>query len=136
MVLHPEKEAAARAVFEKWELDFATVGHTTDDLRFRVFWQGDEVANLPIKELGDEAPEYDRPWTKSAAPVAVSDIPEMDVADALLKLVGSPALSSRRWVWEQYDTLIMGNSLQLPGGDAGVIRIDGHPRRRWPSPPT
>ena len=53
MVLHPEKEAEARAVFEKWELDFATVGHTTDDLRFRVMWQGEEVANLPIKDLGD-----------------------------------------------------------------------------------
>ena len=67
MVLHPEKEAEARAVFEKWELDFATVGNTTDDLRFRVMWQGEEVANLPIKDLGDEAPEYDRPWTAADA---------------------------------------------------------------------
>src|SRR5690606_41080736 len=100
MVLHPEKETAARAVFEKWELDFATVGETTDDLRFRVFWQGEEVANLPIKELGDEAPEYDRPWTvpNGPAPLADGDVPEMDVADALLRLLGSPNLSSRRWV--------------------------------------
>ncbi len=128
MVLHPEKEAEARKVFEKWELDFATVGKTTDDLRFRVLWQGDEVANLPIKDLGDEAPEYDRPWTEPKAPAALasSDVPQMDVAEALLALVGGHQCSSRRWVYEQYDTLIQGNSMQRPGGDAGVIRVDGH----------
>ncbi|HVW92115.1 MAG TPA: AIR synthase-related protein, partial [Devosia sp.] len=128
MVLHPEKEAEARAVFEKWELDFATVGHTTDDLRFRVMWQGSEVANLPIKDLGDEAPEYDRPWIKPPrpAPIATNDIPRMDVAEALLRLVGGHHGASRRWVYEQYDTLIGGNTLQRPGGDAGVIRVDGH----------
>jgi phosphoribosylformylglycinamidine synthase len=131
MVLHPEKEAEARAIFEKWELDFATVGITTDDLRFRVKWKGEEVANLPIKELGDEAPEYSRPWTPPAPPTPLDadDIPQMDIADALLRLVGSPALSSRRWVYEQYDTWIQGNSLQLPGGDAGVVRVDGHPTK-------
>ncbi|QYO75227.1 phosphoribosylformylglycinamidine synthase subunit PurL [Devosia salina] len=128
MVLHPEKEPEARKVFEKWELDFATVGHTTDDLRFRVIWQGDEVANLPIKELGDEAPEYDRPWTEPKAPatLAKDDVPQMDVAEALLALVGGHQCSSRRWVYEQYDTLIQGNTMQRPGGDAGVIRVDGH----------
>ncbi|MEO6395336.1 MAG: phosphoribosylformylglycinamidine synthase subunit PurL [Devosia sp.] len=131
MVLHPSREAAARAVFQKWELDFATVGVTTDDLRFRVRWQGQEVANLPIKELGDAAPEYDRHWTKAEpqAPLRADDIPQMPVADALLKLIGSPALSSRRWVYEQYDTWIQGNSLQRPGGDAGVIRVEGHPTK-------
>ncbi|WP_449395486.1 phosphoribosylformylglycinamidine synthase subunit PurL [Devosia riboflavina] len=128
MVLHPEKEPEARAVFEKWELDFATVGKTTDDLRFRVLWQGEEVANLPIKDLGDEAPEYDRPWLEPKIPAALAadDVPQMDVADALLKLVGGHQCSSRRWVYEQYDTLIQGNSIQRPGGDAGVIRVLGH----------
>jgi phosphoribosylformylglycinamidine synthase len=127
MVLRPEKEAEARAVFEKWELDFATVGVTTGDLRFRVSWQGREVANLPIKELGDEAPEYDRSWVKPPPQERRIRNPEvMDIADALLRLVGGPNGASRRWVFEQYDTLIGGNSLQLPGGDAGVIRIDGH----------
>ncbi|HTN63684.1 MAG TPA: AIR synthase-related protein, partial [Devosia sp.] len=131
MVLHPAKEAEARAVFVKWELDFATVGKTTDDLRFRVLWQGEEVANLPIKDLGDEAPEYDRPWvaTRPPAPLAATDIPQMDVADALLALVGGHQTASRRWVYEQYDTLIQGNSLQRPGGEAGVIRVDGHPTK-------
>jgi phosphoribosylformylglycinamidine synthase subunit PurL len=128
MVLRPEKEGEAKAIFVKWGLDFAIVGKTTDDLRFRVLHQGVEVANLPIKELGDEAPEYDRPWTPAVKPAALpdNDVPQADVADALVKLVGSPNNSSRRWVYEQYDTLIQGNSLQRPGGDAGVVRVEGH----------
>jgi phosphoribosylformylglycinamidine synthase len=131
MVLRPEKEKEAEAIFTKWGLDFAVVGRTTDDLRFRILHKGDEVANLPIKELGDQAPEYDRPWVepKPPAPLAANDVPETDVAKALLKLVGSPDLSSRRWVYEQYDTLIQGNSLQRPGGDAGVVRVEGHPTK-------
>ncbi|MBS9720691.1 phosphoribosylformylglycinamidine synthase subunit PurL [Tianweitania sp. BSSL-BM11] len=128
MVLKPEKEAEAEAIFVKWGLDFAIVGKTTDDLRFRVLHQGVEVANLPIKDLGDQAPEYDRPHVepKKPAPLAANDIPQADIADALLKLLNSPDMSSRRWVYEQYDTLIQGNSLQRPGGDAGVVRVEGH----------
>jgi len=130
MVLRPEQEAEAEAIFRKWGLDFAIVGHTTDDLRFRVRHQGEEVADLPIKDLGDQAPEYDRPWLEPvpAAPLA-GPLPACDVASDLLRLLASPDLSSRRWVWEQYDTLIQGNSLQIPGGDAGVIRVDGHPSK-------
>ena len=129
MVLRPQMQAEAEAIFRKWGLDFAIVGRTTDDLRFRVFHQGDEVADLPIKELGDQAPEYDRPWAaaKAPAPLDPAAVPLADVAEALIRLVGSPNLSSRRWVWEQYDTLIQGNSLQIPGGDAGVVRVDTHP---------
>lgn len=129
MVLKPEKAEEAEAIFVKWGLDFAIVGKTTDDLRFRVMHQGVEVANLPIKELGDEAPEYDRPWKEPGrhAPLSLASVPEVeDYADALLKLVGSADQSSRRWVYEQFDTIIQGNSLQIPGGDAGVIRVDGH----------
>ncbi len=132
MVLRPEKEDEAKAIFVKWGLDFAIVGKTTDDLRFRVLHQGIEVANLPIKDLGDEAPEYDRLWQASPRP---ADLPASEIAEpadynaALLKLVGSPNQSSRRWVWEQYDTFIQGNSLQRPGGDAGVVRVDGHPTK-------
>ena len=131
MVLKPEKEAEAEAIFRKWGLDFAIVGKTTDDLRFRILHRGAEVANLPIKELGDEAPEYDRPWEAGETPAALTydDVPRTPVSQALLKLLGSPNLSSRRWVWEQYDTLIQGNSLQRPGGDAGVVRVDGHPTK-------
>lgn len=128
MVLLPEKEAEAEAIFRKWGLDFAIVGQTTDDLRFRVLHQGDEVANLPIKELGDEAPEYDRPRIEPTPRAALdpASLPATDIADALLTLLGSANGCSKRWVWEQYDTLIQGNSLQIPGGDAGVVRVDGH----------
>ncbi|MEX6509022.1 phosphoribosylformylglycinamidine synthase subunit PurL [Jiella sp. M17.18] len=129
MVLNPDKRDEAEAIFVKWGLDFAVVGRTTDDKRFRVLWEGREVANLPIKELGDEAPEYDRPWLepKPARVIHASEIAEpRDYGAALLSLLGSPDLCSRRWVFEQYDTLIQGNSLQRPGGDAGVVRVDGH----------
>ena len=131
MVLRPEKEAEAEAIFVKWGLDFAIVGKTTDDLRFRILHEGGEVANLPIKDLGDEAPEYDRPWNQPAAPAAIDmkHLPGCDVAEALLALAGSPNHASRRWVWEQYDTLIQGNTLQRPGGDAGIVRVDGHPTK-------
>jgi phosphoribosylformylglycinamidine synthase II len=132
MVLKPEKEEEAKAIFVKWGLDFAIVGKTTDDLRFRILHQGEEVANLPIKELGDEAPEYDRPWQagNGRPPLPASEVAEPeDYNAALMTLVGSPNQSSRRWVWEQYDTFIQGNSLQRPGGDAGVVRVDGHPTK-------
>ena len=126
MVLDPDKEDVAKAIFEKWELDFAIVGKTTDDLRFRVIHSGTEVANMPIKELGDEAPEYDRPRSEYPAPPALGDIPtDIDANQALLTLVGNENGASRRWVWEQYDTLIQGNSVQIPGGDAGVVRVEG-----------
>ncbi|MCB1386144.1 MAG: phosphoribosylformylglycinamidine synthase subunit PurL [Nitratireductor sp.] len=128
MVLRPEREDEAKAIFVKWDLDFAIVGRTTDDLRFRILHRQEEVANLPIKELGDEAPEYDRPYIEPGrhSPLDASSVeaPE-DYNAALLHLLGSADLSSRRWVWEQYDTYIQGNSLQRPGGDAGVVRIEG-----------
>ncbi len=132
MVLEPSKKDEAEAIFVKWGLDFAVVGKTTDDLRFRVLHQGEEVANLPIKDLGDQAPEYDRPWREPGrfSPLPATEVAEPeDYAEALLTLVGSPNNSSRRWVWEQYDTLIQGNSLQIPGGDAGVVRVEGHPTK-------
>ncbi|MEW5421350.1 phosphoribosylformylglycinamidine synthase subunit PurL [Amorphus sp. 3PC139-8] len=127
MVLKPEMREQAEAVFRKWGLDFAVVGETTDDLRFSIWHQGDEVANLPIKDLGDEAPEYDRPWGEPvvAAPLAADAVPAVDdLGAALLALVGSPNQSSRRWVWEQYDHLILGETVEGPGGDAAVVQID------------
>ena len=126
MVLDPSKEEVASKIFEKWGLDFAIVGVTTDDLRFRIMFDGEEVANLPIKELGDEAPEYDRPWTEPPKPAPIPEVklPEgQAVSDLIVKLIGSANGSSRRWVYEQYDTYIQGNSAQRPGGDAGVVRV-------------
>lgn len=132
MVLKPELEKQAEAIFHKWGLDFAIVGKTTNDLRFRILHQGIEVANLPIKDLGDEAPEYDRPWIepKKNTELVSSQVEKVaDLGKALLQLIGSPDQSSRRWVYEQYDTLIQGNSLVCPGGDAGVVRVEGDDKR-------
>ncbi len=131
MVLDPAREADAEAIFRKWGLDFAIVGRTTDTLRFVVKHQGEVKADLPIKELGDQAPLYDRPWvpTPKKPVIAVASVhPPMSNRHALLKLLGSPDLSSKRWVWEQYDHLILGNSIQQPGGDAAVIRIGEGPK--------
>jgi phosphoribosylformylglycinamidine synthase len=130
MVLKPDKEREAEAIFRKWGLDFAVVGETTPGKRFVVRHGGAVVADLPIKELGDEAPVYDRPHIASAKlPVidAASVKPPMSIADALEKLIGSPDLCSKRWVWEQYDHVILGNTVQRPGGDAAVIRINEGP---------
>lgn len=128
MVLRPEMREVAEAIFRKWGLDFAVVGQTTDDLRFRVFRGGRLEADLPIKELGDRAPEYDRPHSETPAR-SVIDARTLsepaDYAQTLLRILGSPDMSSRRWVYEQYDHLIRGNTLQRPGGDAAVVRLEG-----------
>ena len=89
------------------------------------------MADLPIKELGDEAPVYDRPHVETPKPPVVksADVaPPMPTADALLKLIGSPDLCSKRWVWEQYDHIILGNTVQRPGGDAAVVRVQDGPK--------
>jgi phosphoribosylformylglycinamidine synthase subunit PurL len=131
MVLKPGMEKEAEAIFHKWGLDFAVIGKTTDTLRFVIKHQGEVKADLPIKELGDEAPLYDRPWAESSKqPVIAPDSvkPPMSEAEALLKLVGSPDQSSKRWVWEQYDHLILGNTVQIPGGDAAIVRVEDGPK--------
>ncbi|MBX3494303.1 MAG: phosphoribosylformylglycinamidine synthase subunit PurL, partial [Parvibaculum sp.] len=127
MVLDPAREKDAEAVFVKWGLDFAIIGKTTDDLRFRVSRHGEVMADLPIKELGDQAPEYDRPWIAAAKPelLAPSDVAAPnDVGEALVRIIALPDMCSRRWVWEQYDHLIQGNTAVGPGGDAAVIRVE------------
>ena len=126
MVLDPAKEKEAQAIFHKWDLDFAIVGKTTDTLRFVIKHHGEVMADLPIKQMGDEAPEYDRPWVEPKTRPVLKDVPAPnDLKAAILKIVGSPDMCSRRWVYEQYDSLIGSNTAQIPGGDAGVVRIRG-----------
>src|SRR6266702_3518143 len=131
MVLKPDKEKEAEAIFRKWGLDFAVVGETTPSKRFVVRHGGAVVADLPIKELGDEAPVYQRSFTergKQAEIDPASVKAPVGIADALEALIGSPDLCSKRWVWEQYDHVILGNTVQRPGGDAAVIRINDGPK--------
>jgi phosphoribosylformylglycinamidine synthase subunit PurL len=125
MILRPEMEVASHAIFKKWGLDFAIIGKTTDTLRFVIKHGGEVKADLPIKQMGDEAPEYDRPWVEPQKQPVLNDIAApADLKAAILKITGSPDMCSRRWVWEQYDSLIQSNSAQIPGGDAGVVRIN------------
>jgi phosphoribosylformylglycinamidine synthase len=131
MVLKPEKEKEAEAIFRKWGLDFAVVGHTTPDLRFTVKHGGDVMADLPIKELGDQAPEYKRPFVLAEKPKPVDAdkiAAPIPIADALERLIASPDLCSKRWVWEQYDHIILGNTVQRPGGDSAVVRVEDGPK--------
>ena len=131
MVLRPEKEKEAEDIFRKWGLDFAIVGYTTPTKRFVIKHGGDVMADLPIKELGDEAPVYDRPHVASPKlpVIRAEDVaPPVPNADALEKIIGSPDMASRRWVWEQYDHVIGGNTFQRPGGDAAVIRVLDGPK--------
>jgi phosphoribosylformylglycinamidine synthase subunit PurL len=131
MVLKPEKEAEAEAIFRKWGLDFAVVGETTPDQRFVVRHGGAVMVDLPIKKLGDEAPLYDRPHVETPKQpiVKAADVtPPMTTGEALVRLIGSPDLCSKRWVWEQYDHVILGNTVQRPGGDAAVVRVAEGPK--------
>jgi phosphoribosylformylglycinamidine synthase II len=107
------------------------VGKTTPTKRFIVRHRGEVVADLPIKELGDEAPVYDRPHVDAPKlpVVKAADVtPPVPTAEALLRLIGSPDLCCKRWVWEQYDHVILGNTVQRPGGDAAVVRVEEGPK--------
>jgi len=131
MVLKPEKEQEAEAIFRKWGLDFAVVGETTPTKRFIVKHRGEVMADLPIKELGSQAPEYKRPFVigEKATVIDARDVHAThSTADALEALLGSPDLCSKRWVWQQYDHVIGGNTVQRPGGDAAVVRIEEGPK--------
>jgi phosphoribosylformylglycinamidine synthase II len=125
MVLRPEKEAEARAVFEKWDLDFAVVGETIPEDRFIVHQGGEVKADLPLKALSGTAPEYDRPWVATPAPAPLGPVPAIDPAEALVRLLASPNYCGRAWVWRQYDQQVMGDTAVVPGADAGVVRVHG-----------
>ena len=127
IVLKPGREEMARRIFEKWELDFAVVGHLTDTERMVLTWHGDVVANIPIPPLVTEAPMYERPWKLTELPAeldAAEVPPPTDWKASLLKLMGSPDLASKSWLWKQYDHLIMGNTAIRPqDGDAALVRV-------------
>ncbi|NYS24510.1 phosphoribosylformylglycinamidine synthase subunit PurL [Rhodobacteraceae bacterium 2376] len=125
MVLKPEKEAEARAIFEKWDLDFAIVGETIAEDRFLILHGNETKADLPLSKLSSEAPEYDRPWDEPAATAELAEIPRVDAIDALRALIGSPSYAHKGWVWEQYDTQVMGDTVRTPGLGAGIVRVHG-----------
>ena len=126
IVLKPGREAQAEAIFRKWALDFAVIGEVTDTGRLVLEWQGETVCDLPLEPIGDEAPKYDRPWTATPARPPLAAVAESaDLLADLQRLMGSPDLASRRWVWEQYDHMVGADTVQRPGGDAAVVRVHG-----------
>lgn len=125
MVLRPEKEAEAKAVFEKWDLDFAIVGETIAEDRFLVMHHNTVMADLPLATLAGSAPEYDRPWVETPAAAPLGDVAEVDAIEALRALITSPNHAQKAWVWEQYDHMVMADTVRAPGMGAGVIRVHG-----------
>ncbi|MEC7763820.1 MAG: phosphoribosylformylglycinamidine synthase subunit PurL [Pseudomonadota bacterium] len=125
MVLNPEKEAEARAVFEKWDLDFAIVGETIPEDRFIIMHQGVCRADLPLRALSGNAPEYDRPWQPTPEAEPLADVPQIDPIDGLKGLISSPNYAGKQWVYEQYDHMVMADTVRRPGLGAGIVRVHG-----------
>ncbi len=125
MVIKPEKEAQARAVFEKWELDFAIIGTITDTGNIVLKMHGETVADMPIAPVSTDAPVYDRPHTPTPkrAWLDAKDVPAHDLSESLLTLISSPDLCSKRWIYEQYDHMVGNDTVARPGGDAAIVRV-------------
>jgi phosphoribosylformylglycinamidine synthase len=125
MILRPGSEAEARHIFEKWELDFAVIGQVADTGRLVLWSAGKIAADIPVGPLVTEAPVYQRPWQRPDPQPEIdsASLAERDPLGCLQQLIASPALASKRWIWEQYDHLVTGNTVKRPGGDAAVIRI-------------
>lgn len=125
MVLRPELEAEAKAVFDKWDLDFAIVGETIAEDRFLIMHNGAVKADLPLKTLAGAAPEYDRPWEETPAPRAFEDPLSVDPIEGLKALISSPNYAAKEWVYTQYDTMVMADTVRIPGIGAGIVRVHG-----------
>ena len=124
MVLRPGSEEQAAAVFRKWELEFAVIGTITGNGNLTLLRHGQVVADMPVAALVDNVPEYDRPAEIRRAPESHRPIAEStDPMADLMTLLGTPDLCSKRWIWEQYDHMVMADTVQRPGGDAAVVRI-------------
>jgi len=130
MVLYPDKIDVAKAIFEKYDLDAEVIGETTDNGHLVLRQFGETVCDIPVAPLADDAPNYDRPWTEppKRAPLDISKYPEPeDYGEVLLKLMSSPDMASKRWIWEQYDRHVMGDTVDSSQsmGDAAIVRIHG-----------
>ncbi|MFZ5751297.1 MAG: phosphoribosylformylglycinamidine synthase subunit PurL [Pseudomonadota bacterium] len=125
MVLKPEREAEARAIFEKWDLDFAIVGETIPEDRFLILHGNEVKADLPLSKLSSAAPEYDRPWVPTPPAAPLGAVPQVDPVAGLRALIGSPNYARKSWVWEQYDSQVGADTIRTPGLGAGVVRVHG-----------
>jgi len=129
IVLENGKEAEAKKIFDKWNLDFAVIGKTTDTKKIELFFNNNKVAEIPINILAENAPVYDRKWKKTKLPQRIKfnkdDLKKLKITEVLKKILSLPNISSKEWIWQQYDHTVMGDTIQKPGSDSGVVRVHG-----------
>ena len=129
IVLESGKEDKAKEIFDKWNLDFAVIGKTTNSKNLELTFENKKVAEIPIDYLAENAPMYDRKWRKAKLPQKI-DYPKevfksLKLENCLNKILSNPNICDKKWIWEQYDHTVMGDTIQKPGGDAGVVRVHG-----------
>jgi len=129
IVLESGKEEVAKKIFDKWNLDFAVIGKTTKSKKIELYFDEEKVADIPINTLVENSPMYDRKWKKVKLPKKIKIEKELfktlKVKNVLSKILSNPNICSKEWIWQQYDHTVMGDTIQKPGGDAGVVRIHG-----------
>jgi phosphoribosylformylglycinamidine synthase subunit PurL len=129
IVLENGKEEQAKKIFDKWNLDFAVIGKTTKSKKIELFFDDEQVADIPVDTLVENSPMYDRKWKKAKLPkknkIKKEDLNNLKIIDVLKKILSNPNVCSKEWIWQQYDHTVMGDTIQKPGGDSGVVRIHG-----------
>jgi phosphoribosylformylglycinamidine synthase len=129
IVLESGKEEHAKKIFDKWNLDFAVIGKTTNSKKIQLFFDNEQVANIPVSTLVENSPMYDRKWKKIKLPkknkLKKDDLKNLKIVDILKKVLSNPNVCSKEWIWQQYDHTVMGDTIQKPGGDSGVVRVHG-----------
>ena len=127
IVLENGKEEKAKKIFDKWNLDFSIIGKTTDSKKIEIFFDEKKVVDIPINILAENAPIYDRKWKKTKLPQKIKfdkkDFKKLKIVDVLKKILSSPNICNKEWIWQQYDQTVMGDTIQKPGTDSGVVRI-------------
>ena len=129
IVLENGKEEQAKKIFDKWNLDFAVIGKTTNSENIELYFDNEKVANIPVNTLVENSPMYDRKWKKTKLPkknkIKKETIINLKIIDVLKKVLANPNVCSKEWIWQQYDHTVMGDTIQKPGGDSGVVRVHG-----------
>ena len=129
IVLENGKEDQAKEIFDKWNLDFAVIGKTTNSKNIELFFDNEKVANIPVNTLVENSPMYDRKWKKSKLPkknkIKKEVYNKLKIKDVLKKILSNQNICSKEWIWQQYDHTVMGDTIQKPGGDSGVVRVHG-----------
>ena len=129
IVLENGKEEQAKKIFDKWNLDFAVIGKTTKSKKIELFFDNEQVADIPVNTLVENSPMYDRKWKKAKLPkknkIKKEDLKNLKIIDVLKKILSHPNVCNKEWIWQQYDHTVMGDTIQKPGGDSGVVRVHG-----------